>query len=168
MSLAPMILTLILDRQSQDFFNKLRKAYFPAERNYLDAHLTLFHNLPQDNTGIATTLNQLCARTPPFILKVHDIVSIGNGVAYKLESAILQDLHKHLQQEWQQWLIPQDKQKLWPHITVQNKTDPGSASQLREMLQHEFEPFTVDALGFYLWEYKGGPWEFMREFRFNS
>jgi len=44
----PLILTLKLDEESQAFFDKQRALYFPPERNFLKAHLTLFHQLPDE------------------------------------------------------------------------------------------------------------------------
>ena len=45
----PFILTLQLDAESFARFNALRQQYFPPSRNYLEAHLTLFHALPAQN-----------------------------------------------------------------------------------------------------------------------
>ncbi|WP_461452706.1 2'-5' RNA ligase family protein [Mucilaginibacter sp.] len=160
------ILTLIMDKASQEFFNKLRKQHFPAGRNYLDAHLTLFHNLP-DEPEIINHVKFTCANTNKFVTNTTEIVSIGNGVAYKIISPELQLIHKHLQQQFAQWLIPQDKQKLWPHITIQNKTNADTANQLIKALTTNFQPFIIEALGLKLWEYKGGPWEFIDEFYFQ-
>jgi len=162
-----LISTLLIDTETQGFFNNLRKQYFPAERNYLDAHLTLFHNLPGSEQAIIESIDTVCNNYNVFDMQVSKIVSIGNGVAYKIESPELKQLHKYLQQQFTQWLIPQDKQTLWPHITIQNKTDALIANQLINELNSGFIPFKVNALGFSLWEYKGGPWEFISEFRFK-
>ena len=45
---APLILTLKLDQASFTRLDALRQAHFPPERNWLSAHLTLFHHLPGD------------------------------------------------------------------------------------------------------------------------
>jgi len=79
----------------------------------------------------------------------------------------LQQIHKEFQQQFSKWLTPQDKQTLWPHITVQNKTSATVANQLIKDLNVNFNPFKASALGFKLWEYKNGPWEFIDEFKFN-
>src|SRR3954470_17575585 len=97
---APVILTLSLDDNSQQFFNKMRHQYFPPERNYLDAHLTLFHHLPANEPQIMIDI-KLAAKTYTTLpLQVTEIKSIGNGVAYKIECAQLQQLHRYLQQQW--------------------------------------------------------------------
>jgi hypothetical protein len=44
----PLILTLRMDDLSQQGFNRLREEHFPKARNFIPAHLTLFHKLPGD------------------------------------------------------------------------------------------------------------------------
>ncbi len=157
----------MLDDGSQKFFNEMRKQYFPPQRNYLDAHLTLFHNLPAEEPAIVDYLKQICYKRSDFLMKVSSIVSIGNGVAYKVESPELLAIHLELQKIWKHWLILQDQQKLWPHITIQNKTDANTANQLMNHLKVDFKPFNITALGFNLWEYKGGPWTSIEAFCFK-
>jgi len=157
----------MMDDESQAFFNENRKQHFPPERNYLDAHLTLFHNLPSEEPAIISDIKQICDDTNAFELEVSAIVSIGNGVAYKVQSPELQLIHLQLQKTWKHWLIPQDQQKLWPHITIQNKTDANTANQLINTLKVDFKPFNITALGFNLWAYKGGPWAFIEAFCFK-
>lgn len=165
---APLILTLTLDARSQAYFNELRKLHFPPERNYLDAHLTLFHHLPPHEKQIMDDVANLCKQASPLNLIVSSIVSIGNGVAYKIENNTLLSLHRHLQQQWQQWLIPQDRQKIWPHITIQNKVLPERAKVLKAQLEQKFEPFVAQGTGLNLWEYRGGPWSFVQKFEFEG
>jgi len=164
----PLILTLALDEQSQNFFNEQRRLYFPPERNYLDAHLTLFHNLPAGEEKIHSVIDALCKEQFIIDLKVNEVRNIGSGVAYKIESPVLMQLHKHLQQEWQPWLIPQDQHKLWPHITIQNKVEPAIANTLHTQLAEAFKPFTTIGTGLNLWEYLGGPWKFIRHYGFEG
>ncbi len=77
-------------------------------------------------------------------------------------------LHLAFQRQWQQWLIPQDKQKLWPHITVQNKDNAEVAKGLQQQLKRDFESFEFYATGLSLWEYLGGPWQFIKDFKFKD
>ena len=164
----PLILTLELALPAQQYFDGLRKAHFPAERNYLNAHLTLFHNLPQAELSIINDIEQASGSLAPLTLCVDAIVSTGNGTAYKITSQQLSQLHNKLQKQWQQWLIPQDKQKLWPHITVQNKVSAEEAKKLQKLLKERFEPFEIIATGLSLWEYRGGPWKFVKTFPFKD
>lgn len=163
---APLILTLTLDSASQQYFNSLRKTHFPPERNYLDAHLTLFHHLPQGENAIIEIIEKLTKQHPTIQVQVTGVRSIGSGVAFSMESNQLQQIHKQLQSHWESWLIPQDRQKLWPHITIQNKVKPDEAKQLKEALEQDFEPFVIEGTGLSFYEYLGGPWKFVREFKF--
>lgn len=164
----PLVLTLQLNKEAFLFFEQLRRQHFPAERNFLQAHLTLFHHLPAREEKIKTVLEHTCTAQPPIALTVAEVVNIGRGVAYKIVSNELQRLHAHLQQQWRQWLIPQDRQKLWPHVTVQNKVAPDAAKMLHRQLSGTFQPFTAWGTSLALWYYKGGPWELAQVFAFAA
>ena len=163
----PLILTLAMIDSDLNYFNSLRQKHFPAERNFLDAHLTLFHALPNEPTLI-NTVKELCETRSIFTIQVKAVVSIGNGVAFKMESLELMQLHKTLQNQWQAFLTNQDKQKLWPHITIQNKVPATEANELLATLQKSFMPFSFPAKGLQLWEYLNGPWEFIEAFSFRT
>ena len=164
----PFIVTVALDEGTSSFFNALRKQYFPAAINYIDAHLTLFHHLPSRESSILDDLQNWSCAYAPFSLQITDVKSIGKGVAYKIESPELAQLHKTMQTKWKPWLTPQDCQKLWPHITVQNKVSPAQANETLQILNACFQPLTATALGFQLWTYRGGPWEFFKNFPFQQ
>lgn len=156
---APLIVTLTLDAEAHAYFTGLRQQHFPPERNYLEAHVTLFHHLPGEQAApIRQHLSAVAARTALLPLRVAGVRFLGRGVAYTLENPELQQLHRQLQTTWANWLLPQDRQPLRPHITVQNKVDPAQARALHEQLAAAFEPGTVTGLGFTVWAYEGGPW----------
>ncbi len=167
---APLILTLTLDADSQAFFDEQRRRYFPPKINYLSAHLTLFHALPSaEYPAIAADLVAAAAtQLGPLSLEVTGVKFMGRGVMYALDNSPLATLHQRLQQQWQPWLTPQDKQKLRPHITAQNKVDPAVARALHEELAAGFQPFTALGTGLALWAYRGGPWELREQFAFGN
>ncbi|MBD2715212.1 2'-5' RNA ligase family protein [Microvirga sp. STR05] len=165
----PLILTLALDASSQLFFNELRQRHFPPERNFLQAHLTLFHHLPgSQHDALCTQIESLTARTEPLTLAVTGVRFLGRGVAYTLENQQLRALHKELQALWQPDLTPQDLQKLQPHVTVQNKVEPAIARTLHRELSEDFQPFEATGTGLQLWAYRGGPWESLQTFSFKG
>lgn len=164
---APLILTLALDAESQDYFNELRRQHFPPKINYLAAHVTLFHHLPgEDEAALKDELAATCRALGPLPVQVASVRSLGRGVAFNLENAELRALHRRLQTAWAPRLTPQDQQKLQPHVTVQNKVDPAVARQLLADLQADFQPFAATGTGLKLWAYRGGPWELRAEFAF--
>lgn len=166
---APLILTLTLDEPAQHRFNQLREAHFPPARNYLQAHVTLFHHLPgADYAALADELSALATATPVLPLRVAAVRFLGQGVAYSLENEELQRLHRQLQTRWAAHLRPQDRQPLRPHITVQNKVPADQARALHEQLAADFTPYTISGTGLALWAYRNGPWEALNQFPFGK
>lgn len=169
---APLILTLALDAASQAFFDELRARHFPPARNFLKAHLTLFHALPgAAEEPISRHLQTLSAGQDPLPLEVTGVQFMGQGVMYKLESPPLRRLHKALQTSWQTEfgfvLSGQDRQPLHPHVTVQNKVSAAQARALYEELSAGFQPFPATGTGLRLWVYRGGPWAELGSFEFS-
>ena len=166
---APLILTLQFDERSFSFFDAQRRRYFPPERNFIPAHLTLFHALPGEHLGkVKQDIDACASDRKPFSLDVTGLRSLGRGVAYALMSNELAELRRHLALTWNDWLKPQDRQNHNPHVTVQNKVHPSAARALLEELRDSFQPFGVTGVGLDLWWYRGGPWEKVRSFDFAS
>jgi len=156
----PLILTLKVDDRSQEYFDRLRERHFPRERNYLSAHLTLFHKLPGEHQAvISAELQELCLHQTTFTLNATGLRFLGRGVAYELASLELTALRRELARRWGPWLGQQDRQGFKPHVTLQNKVSPERARALHEQLQATFLPFEVEGDGLSLWRYLDGPWE---------
>lgn len=160
------ILTLRLDEASQDFFEKLRQAHFPPERNLIAAHLTLFHHLPE-SSDVLVTVGQAAKALQVFPVEVTGLRSLGRGVAYTLSSPVLLELHRLLVSSLEEYLIPQDRQRFMPHVVVQNKVSGEAARGLLHDLKCGFSPWTAHAHGLDLWQYLGGPWQHKFAFDFN-
>lgn len=158
----PYILTLELDAESQQFFNSQRDKYFPVERNFLRAHLTLFHQLPPQPETISY-LSKL--QVAPFEMEVAGLMKLGAGVAYRIESEKLKMLHQEIKHHFQPFLIPQDRQSIRPHITVQNKVTVYEANMLFDKLDQDFKPFIIQATGLQIHTYLGGPWRHEHTFK---
>ncbi|SDC22471.1 2'-5' RNA ligase family protein [Pedobacter soli] len=159
------ILTARLDTQSQLFFDRMRKCYFPPERNFLNAHLTLFHQLPDSGH----TLHVLrCITHDTIKANVKAVKSIGYGIAYFIECQELQLVHQKLQQEFRGLLSAQDQQPLRPHVTIQNKVSPERARSLLLALAPDFEPFEIYITGLDLWHYLEGPWSHYQHYPFSA
>ncbi|WP_142686717.1 2'-5' RNA ligase family protein [Chitinophaga polysaccharea] len=163
--MASYILTLQLDPESMGFFNRLRRQYYPAHANEVAAHLSLFYRLPADEPGIIASLDTMPAQ-PSFVMQVNEVQRYTNGIAYTLMSEELQILHASLQSQWEQWLIPRDRQPLRPHITIMNQVTAFKAQQAHEVLKSVFLPFEVTATGIQLWRYLKGPWKLERTYGF--
>ncbi|WP_246148418.1 2'-5' RNA ligase family protein [Skermanella pratensis] len=166
---APLILTLGMDAGSFSRLDALRRAHFPAERNFLPAHLTLFHHLPgEDPAGIAAALRDVLAGRARPPLRATGLRFLGKGVAYAFDAPGLAELRAALAARWAGCLTPQDRQPFRPHVTIQNKADPAEARALLERLEAGFSPFEVVGESLLLWRYLGGPWQRLGEFPFEG
>lgn len=161
----PFILTLRLDTATFARLDALRQAHFSPERNFLPAHITLFHALPGDQeVAIRQTLQTISAATPRIPLAFPTVRSLGRGVAITVASPALLDLRQQLATTWSDWLGAQDRQRYQPHVTVQNKVTAAVARQLYAQLSASWQAFRGEGEGLLLWRYCGGPWEHVMTF----
>ncbi len=157
---APIIVTALFGRQDQGWFDAQRAAHFPPERNLLSAHLTLFHHLPPSAeaelkhrlTGVTRGVRAPQAR-------VGGLMSLGRGVAYRIESPDLVAIRRDLADAFAGLLTPQDAGGWRPHVTIQNKVQPNIAKLLLASLSRDFVARDVEIAGLATWWYRGGPWE---------
>jgi len=163
----PLIATLAIVPSAQNYFDQLRKEHFPPKINYIDAHLTLFHALP-DKSWIIEDLHKLSTEQQQFDAVAQSIMSLGNGTAFKIISPELPLLYQKLQKSWFDHLSNQDRQKRNFHITIQNKVESETAKKLQADLAKRFCPFSFTILGIQLWRYHYGPWEYLTTFDFNN
>ena len=159
------ILTIQLPAVTADYFNQLRRQYYPAHANQVAAHMSLFYRLPADEPQVGAALAAMEAHAP-FTMQVNGVQRYTNGVAYTLLSEPLQLLHQSLQQRWMPLLTWRDQQPLRPHITIMNQVTAWKAQQLHEKLLAEFQPFEITATGLQLWRYLKGPWKLLETYSF--
>jgi hypothetical protein len=157
---APIIVTALFGKQDTAYFDGLRRVHFPAERNQLPAHLTMFHHL---GPSLEAELRQRLAnetrgvRAPA--ARLAGLMSLGKGVAFRIESPELADIRDRLADSFAAMLTPQDAVGWRPHVTVQNKVTPAEAKALQTALALDFRPRPVVIAGLASWWYRGGPWE---------
>lgn len=164
---APLILTLQFDADSFAHFDRMRRQYFPPARNFIPAHLTLFHHLPGDRYAeVSAAVAEKASDAAAFTMAVSGLRFLGQGTAYAIESAALSALRAGLATHFADALTRQDAQGFRPHVTIQNKTSAAAARKTFDALSDDFEPFEVTATGLLLWHYRGGPWEAAGEFAF--
>ena len=60
----PLLVTLALDPAAFAFFDESRRRWFPADRNLVPAHLTLFHRLPGSELATLAPAAAQSARVP--------------------------------------------------------------------------------------------------------
>lgn len=157
---APIIITAEMGKSDQAWANGLRRTHFPAERNFLDAHITLFHHLPPSHLPeIKSRLAALAAECPPPVAHLSEVMMLGRGVAYRIDSTQLLFIRNELAHEFRGLLIPQDQARPRLHITVQNKVEFAAARALHAELSATFRPRPLAISGLAAHYYRGGPWE---------
>lgn len=165
---APIIVTALLGPEDFAWADGLRRAHFPAERNQVPAHLTLFHHLPPSALDVLKRLLAVEARTAmPPAARIARLLPLGQGVALGVESPGLAAIRGQIAEAMQDMLTPQDRAAWRPHITIQNKVAPSAARALLQELRADFRPRPIMLTGFAAWWYRGGPWEPIAEWRFS-
>ncbi len=149
-----------MGKTDQAWANGLRRAHFPPERNFLDAHITLFHHLPPSHLPeIKSRLAALAGECRRPVAHLTEVMMLGRGVAYRVESHELLSIRDELAEDFCGLLIPQDQARPRLHITVQNKVEPATAKALHADLSATFRPRPLVISGLAAYYYQGGPWD---------
>jgi len=166
----PIVVTLNLEGCGWGFYLEQQRAmHYPPERNRVPIHITMFHQLPgEELPRIAEQAAGICRNRAAFSVNVTGLRNLGRGVAFLVQSAELLLFHAELSRIWNAHLIPQDRERFQPHITIQNKATPAEARTLLASMQATFEPFQMEAAGMDFWYYRGGPWEHIRLIPFGN
>jgi len=156
---APIIVTALFGSADAAWFDGLRRAHYPPERNQLPAHLTMFHHLApslEDELKRRLMGETRGVRAP--LARIAGLMSLGAGAAFRIESPGLVDIRDRLADAFAPMLMPQDSAGWRPHVTIQNKVSPHEAKALTQALQANFTPRPVQIAGLAGWWYRGGPW----------
>lgn len=156
---APIIVTALFGAEDQAFFDSLRRAHFPPERNHLAAHLTMFHHLaPALAPELKWRLSEATRGVPAPQARLAGLINLGRGTAFRIDSPGLAAIRAELADAFAAMLVPQDKAGWRPHVTVQNKVAPADAKALMAQLEPLAAPRPVRIAGLASWWYRGGPW----------
>ena len=156
---APLIMTALLDRHSFAVLDDLRRRFFPAALNRVQAHATLFHHLPgRDLRAISARVTELGLTLKPLAFSITASRFLGRGVALDLSCPALTALRADLARDWSGNLTAQDRQGYRPHVTIQNKVTPSEARDTQRQLD-ALLPMGGSIEGLQLWHYRGGPWD---------
>ena len=153
----------------QAWASALRRAHFPPERNYLDAHVTLFHALPPSCEAELRDACAVLARVhPPMPARLEGLMRLGRGTALALSSPQMLALREELAERFHGMLTPQDQHSPRLHVTIQNKVTLEEAKALQAELAPQVEPRAFAFAGLALHAYRGGPWEFLKRWSFRG
>ena len=155
----PLIVTAELASEDQGWLDRLRRTHYPAERNQLAAHLTMFHALPPSSEAeLRSRLSRFGAGPSPQAW-IEGLMNLGGGVAFRIVSPELDGIRAELAHDLRGLLGAQDSGGWRPHVTIQNKVAPRVAKTLVEQLERGFSrrPLAISGLG--LHRYLNGSWE---------
>jgi hypothetical protein len=163
----PFIVTAELPRDLFAWVNGLRAAHFPRERNWLKAHVTLFHAFaPSLREELRAMLGALAGRYAAPACRLDGLMDLGGGTALRLHSPGMLEIRAEIAEHFHGALTAQDQHSPRLHITIQNKVEPAVARALQAELAPRLSPreFAFTGLGLHLytnphWEAQG-VWSF--------
>ena len=163
-----LIVTAELGKPDLAWFDGLRRRHYPAERNRVPAHLTLFRSLPPSaEEEIRRSLSRTAAGPSPDA-ETSGVIDLVSGVAIRIASEELEAIRDELAHEFRGLLSAQDQGRWTAHITIQNKVEPRVARKLLSEMRANFEPRPVQIRGLQLVRYVEGEWEPVARFSFRG
>jgi len=165
----PFIVTAELPPDVFAWADGLRRVHFPAERNKLEAHVTLFHALaPSLRDELKPLLAQIATEWAPCPAEVTGLMDLGGGTALAIASPAMARLRAKVAEHFHGALTAQDNYPLKLHITVQNKVTREAAKALQTELSalKVSRRFLFAGLALHL--YCGGPWQAVGRWKFRG
>jgi hypothetical protein len=165
----PLIVTAELPGDLQAWAERLRQAHYPAERNQVAAHVTLFHALPPScEAELGNALAAAARDHPPQPARLEGAMSLGGGTALKIASPPMLALRDDLADRLRGLLTPPDQHAPRLHVTVQNKVSVKAARALQAELELTIRPRDFRFPGLALHRYRDGPWELVKRWSFRG
>lgn len=165
----PFIVTAALPQDIQSWAEGLRRAHYPAHRNKLHAHVTMFHSFaPSLFEELKDFLPRVAKEFAPPEGRVMGVMDLGKGTAIALQSQPLLGIREFIAEHFHGSLTAQDVHEPRLHITIQNKVSKEEARALQSELRAQIEPreFRFQALELHI--YRGGPWEAVKACAFRG
>lgn len=169
MPFEPFIVTAEMPGDLFAYANGLRRAHYPAERNRLGAHVTLFHALAPSLLGeLKPLLSAMAGEFSAPEARLNGVMDLGKGTALAVSSPAMLDIRSEIASRFHGALTAQDDHAPRLHITLQNKVDRAAAWALQQELAaiDLTRKFHFTALGLHI--YKGGPWETIGTWSFRG
>jgi hypothetical protein len=163
----PLILLAALGSADFARLDALRRRHYPADRNRVPAHLTVFRSLPPSAENEVRRALARISSFPPPKATAEGLMDLRGGVAIRISSDALDRLREELSEDFHGLLSAQDRGWI-PHITIQNKVEPKAARALLHSLQKDFRPQPLQIVGLELVRYSEGEWERLANYRFRG
>lgn len=165
----PFIVTAALPQDIQSWAEGLRRAHYPAHRNKLHAHVTMFHSFaPSLFEELKDFLPRVASEFAPPLGRVTGVMDLGKGTAIALQSEELLEIRAFIAEHFHGALTAQDLYEPRPHITIQNKVSKEEARALQAELKAQIEPRSFHFPAIELHIYRGGPWDAVKRCAFRG
>lgn len=163
-------LIVLAELGNSDFpwLDELRRRHYPAERNRVPAHLTLFRALPPSAEDEVRRRLSRAAAAPAPRAEMNGVLDMDSGVALRVQSQELDEIRERLAEEFRGLLTSQDEGQWTPHVTIQNKAQPREARRLLHRMRASFEPRALEISGLELVRYVEGAWERLARYPFRG
>jgi 2'-5' RNA ligase superfamily len=166
---APFIVTGELPVDIFSWANGLRTEHFPPERNWLKAHVTLFHSFaPSLRDELPRFLAQLAGEFAAPAAEITGLMDLGGGTALSIRSEGLLAVRQLIADHFWDLLTKQDQGGKRLHITIQNKVERKVAQALQADLGPRLLPrrFVFTGIGLHL--YRNPHWEPVGMWKFRG
>jgi hypothetical protein len=158
------ILTAKVDKNSQNLLNHLRAEYFPAHRNFLDAHLTLFSHYPVFDLSNPYFSHLLPEKK--MSVSFEQVFYTGMGFAVEVKSPELEVLRSQMLSLLRPAAPGVESSTNKLHVTIQSEVDPRRAINSFEAFSKTWAPVLGEIEGIEVWRPLSGPWGFVGGYRF--
>jgi hypothetical protein len=163
-----LIVTAEMGAEEFAWLDSLRRRHYPAERNQLPAHLTMFHALPPSaEAELRGRLAAIASERPPHAM-IAGLMDLGSGVAFRIVSDELDRIRDRVAGDLHGLLGAQDSGGWRPHVTVQNKVTPKLSRALMSEMETNFRTRPLPITGLSLHRYLGGAWERLATYAFRG
>lgn len=166
---APFIVTAELPEDVFSWSNGLRSTHFPPERNWLKAHVTLFHSFaPSLRDELPRFLARIAAEFAAPPARIDGLMDLGQGTALEVRSPGMLAIREVIADHFWQMLTRQDQGGKKLHITIQNKVARDQALALQGELAPRLKPreFAFTGLGLHL--YRNPHWDAVGTWKFRG
>ena len=166
---APFIVTAELPEDIFAWSNGLRAEHYPPERNWLKAHVTLFHSFaPSLRDELPRFLARMAGEFAPPSAQLNGLMDLGQGTALAIRSPQMLAVREIIAEHFWDMLTRQDQGGKKLHITIQNKVERKAALALQEQLGQRLDArdFAFAGLGLHL--YRNPHWEAVGMWKFRG
>lgn len=138
---------LKLDEEATLQLEVLRKKYYPKHLNQHKAHLTLFYKLYLKHTApLEHAIKALSIK--PFEILIDHIHIMPAGMQLQVtEKQQLVKIKRGLISKLNPWIFKHDRNKYYPHVTIQHGVTAFKAQQTAAQLKSDFKPIKATVIG---------------------